>query len=342
MKLLTTLAIVGTTISQALFAQSEVKDKIDLVFEEVSAAGNFNGNVLISQKEEIVYQNSFGYVGGSKSEDLSKNHKFNLGSIFKEFPAICLIKLHEEDKLNLDSKLSSYITDLPSWSTEISLLNLLQYSAGLPRIAWGKHPIINDASLMQELKSLETLESTPGSTYLYSNYSPFLITKVIEKVTGESFISYCERVIFEPAGMNQTVFKDKLPYGDLSNMAIPFNRDFENEKLPFSIEFPAFLLSSTISDMNKYLLSLHKEKLISRASIAIISKPFNGNDEFQAPLGNVRLVDNKVLVHQHHGSSGNYESLVIRNIEKGLNIILMTNQKNNNLFDLAEKVEKLF
>lgn len=55
--------------------------------------GVFNGNVLISKNDKIIYQASFGFTDVTKKKKLNAGYRFNIGSITKEFSAVALMQL---------------------------------------------------------------------------------------------------------------------------------------------------------------------------------------------------------------------------------------------------------
>ncbi len=55
--------------------------------------GVFNGNVLISKNNKIIYNASFGFTDATQTKKLTAAYKFNIGSITKEFSAVALMQL---------------------------------------------------------------------------------------------------------------------------------------------------------------------------------------------------------------------------------------------------------
>ena len=284
LKLIMLIALIGS----ANMPKALASDKIDSLFTSLVNSKAFNGVVLVSSKGKSVYHNSFGYA--NLEQKLTKEHQFNIGSIYKELPAIAIMQLQERGKLDINDKLSEHLPDLPSWGEKVSLKSLLQYTGGLPKISWGKHKIISNEALLKDLQYLDTLHYTPDSNYLYTNYSPFLLAKIVEKTSGEQFTSFDEHNITNPLGMTQRGFRSCFPYKEPASKAIPFNDEFEEDRLPFTITSELFLFTTTAKDLLKLANGLHSEELINKNSLEIISKTSElKKDDLQAPLGNVVL-----------------------------------------------------
>ena len=187
-------------------------DKIEAYLLQLHKDGKLNGNVLVLKDNQTIYENSFGYADAFKSTLLNKEYRFNVGSVYKEFPAVAIMQLEEENKINLNDKSSTYLPELPVWNDKITIKHLLQYSSGLPIIPWSKYfdkdINVKDEDIMNGFQEIEKLEFEPGSDYLYSNNNSILLIKVIEKITKSTFKEYIQEEILTPLSMNSTLIKD--------------------------------------------------------------------------------------------------------------------------------------
>ncbi len=318
-------------------------ENVNTYLTELHKKGEFNGNVLIIKEGKTLYENSFGYADGSKKTKLTKDYRFNIGSIYKEFPAVSIMQLHEKNQINLNDKISKHITDLPNWSNKITVQNLLQYSSGLPKIGWdayfSKGINVNDNHLMEEIKSVKNLQFEPGSDYLYSNSNPILLIKIIENITKTTFNNYLQENIFIPYGMDNTILKEQYPYEDKTLMAIPFNSDFEDDNYYLSVK--SLLFSSTTSDMANWLEQLGDFRIINKNSLEKLSEQAKEGDNIQSPLGYTEWENDTILEHSHHGSTANYEVVARRFKKNGITIIILTNRKNGNVYEISDKLYDL-
>ncbi len=64
---------------------------IDAYMQELAQKGKFNGNVLVVKNGKTIYENSFGFSDGSKTTKLTNAYRFDLGSVYKEFPAVAIM-----------------------------------------------------------------------------------------------------------------------------------------------------------------------------------------------------------------------------------------------------------
>mgnify|MGYP003116659142 CR=1 FL=1 len=305
---------------------------IDSLMKVSYARGVFNGNILVAKNNKIIYQNEIGYTDGSKLKKLNRNSIFNIGSIGKEFNAVAIMMLKEKGLLNLHDKISKFNMNLPEWSNTISINHLLQYTSGLPRVKW--RTVKNEKDIFADLRKIKQLKFKPGSEYIYSINNIILQRKIIEKVSGMSFIDFIQKNLLNPSNMTGALID---PSSQNLQLAKPFNNDFINDK-PMDIEITGWI-HPTVSDMRNWIGSLHSGKLISKESLAQLFNSYSKSSE--SALGVGKFENDKLSLHQHQGSSFNYESFIHYNVQEDLSIVLMTNNKNFKLREIAESIENI-
>ncbi|WP_276166503.1 serine hydrolase domain-containing protein [Zobellia alginiliquefaciens] len=334
------LVVISTT-----FMNCKSHTSIDSYMKELVADGDFNGNVLVVLNGEEVYQNSFGFSDGSKTVKLTKDFRFDLGSVYKEFPAVSIMQLQEKGLLNVEHKINKYLKDLPSWASTISIKNLLQYTSGLPEVEWDKYfeknERITDEKIKEDLIDIEELEFEPGADYLYTNHSPMLLSQIVEKVTNQTFKVYVTQNLFIPFSLKDAVIHPEAPYLDKSLMAIPFNENYEEDS--YKVTISGAIFSLTANDLYNWIENLHSYKIINQESIKFLSEEADFFGNIQSPLGSVEWTKNRIIEHSHHGSAGNYECIVRRfnNDKDVLTIIVQTNQKHENVGDISDEIKNI-
>ncbi|HYE56232.1 MAG TPA: serine hydrolase domain-containing protein, partial [Chitinophagaceae bacterium] len=139
---------------------------------------------------------------------------FRISSVSKTVTAAAIMKLMEENKLSLDSKIfgtggilgndfgtqpyKQYITDL-------TVKHCISHHVG----GWGNAS--NDPTMVNQNMSANELISwilnnrpldvAPGTAYAYSNVGFMILGRVIEKVSGLSYEQYVKQHILTPAGI---------------------------------------------------------------------------------------------------------------------------------------------
>jgi CubicO group peptidase (beta-lactamase class C family) len=312
-----------------LFAQTKQIKQIDSLMKLSNQIGVFNGNILISKNNKIIYNASFGFTDETKTNKLTTDYRFNIGSITKEFSAVALMQLQEQSKLLLDDKVSKFIPELPKWANEVSIRDLLRYTSGIPNVNWKK--IKNDKDLFNDLKLIDTLDFKPGTKYDYNNNNLFLRQFIVERITGMSFKSYVEKFIFKPCKMNSSVM---TPFENEKNIAKGFNNNLVQDKTDLPITGGTYL---TTIDLLKWANSLHTEKIVNKKSLFEIGQQFN-LEETQSALGQAKYKNGNLIEHLHDGRAGNYEAILISDINKKFTIILLDNNYNGKVFEISDAI----
>jgi CubicO group peptidase (beta-lactamase class C family) len=311
---------------------------IDTYLSQLHADGKYNGTILVIQHDSVLYERAFGYADGARTVRLTGEHQFAIGSIYKEFPAVAIMQLQEQGLLSLDDKLSAYMPQLPGWADKITVRHLFQYASGLPKIDWNayfeKGIKVNEDQIVESLANLERLESEPGTDYIYSNYNPFLLMHIVERLSGMSFKAYVEQHIIQRHGLEGLVVKEAYPFEGAPLIAQPFDEDYKVD----DYEAEVTTVCSSAQGMYQWFSQLDHFKVVSRESMQQLSQEIFPGEDSQSPLGQCDWEKGEMVQHFHHGNSQNYECLVRHYKQEGLMIILMTNQEHENLYDIADDI----
>lgn len=316
-------------LTNNVFAQTEQIKQIDSLMKWSNKIGIFNGNVLVSKNNKIIYNTSFGFTDASKTSRLTTDYKFNIGSITKEFSAVALMQLKEQGKLKLNDKVSKFIPELPKWANEVTIKDLLQYTSGIPDVNW--KTIKNDKDLFDGLMLIDTLDFKPGKNYNYNNNNIFLRHFIVERLTDMDYKTYIEKYIFQPCKMNSSVM---TLFENEKNIAKAFNNDLVADKPDLPITGGTYL---TTTDLLKWENCLCTEKIIKKSSIYEIGKQVN-LPETQSALGQTKFKNKKLIEHLHDGRMGNYEALLTSYKDENFTIILLGNNYNGKVFEISDTI----
>ena len=105
-------------------------NKYSSYLSKVNGRGQFNGNALIVEDGEIVFQGAFGIGNFDPIDSLKLNSVFRLGSVSKQFTAMGIMILKEDGKLTYEQDIRDFIPELPYKG--ITIRHLLNHTSGLP------------------------------------------------------------------------------------------------------------------------------------------------------------------------------------------------------------------
>ena len=148
-----------------------------------------------------------------------------------------------------------------------------------------------------------------------------------------SFNDFVMKKMLKPLGIKHAIM-DPTPSDQMIAQA------YNNEGIVDDMTPPiSGWTNLNLDDFYRWSEALNTFKLISPASTAELLVPFS--DGNQTGLGKGTMKGNKMLSHIHDGTAANYQALLISEQEKGLTIILQTNNKQNNLGSLSEAILRI-
>lgn len=314
--------------SSASHAASPASSRIHEILRAAQDEGEFNGVALVAERGELVHVGAYGTVGAAPGELLTIHHRFNIGSIAKEFSAVAIMQLRERRRLSLDDPIARLLPDLPEWAGEVTVRHLLDYTSGVPDMSW--RTIKSDADALSDIGNFPALQFEPGTKYAYTYNNVMLRQFIVEKITGMSFNDYVRKRIFEPCGMRRALL-NAAP--DAPLLARAFNAGRKEDSTDMPVTGVAYI---TAADLLDWTTCLHGGRVIKRESMKTLGQSFEPKN---GGLGHTVWKDGRLIAHSHEGQSRNFEALIRSDLEAGRTIILLGNSKRQKLQALADRIE---
>lgn len=174
--------------------------------------------VALIQGAQLTWVEGFGKADAAALKPVRPSTIFKAGPISTTLTAWGVMKLVEQERLDLDAPLGRYLErwQLPPSHydhSEVTIRRLLSHSGGIPAV---DYPTRNQAGQVPELKPLLSgvadnlppihVSYPPGNQFRYSKPGYSLLAMLIEDVTGEPFADFMKREVFRPLRMNHTYF----------------------------------------------------------------------------------------------------------------------------------------
>ena len=181
---------------------------VDAMFRDYVHPGEPGAVVLVARTGKILFEKGYGLADVEHSRPITPATCFHIASINKPFTAAAILKLQEEGRLRIDDPLSKYIPDYPRGDL-ITLRHLLTHTSGIPDRLGGPGQLPgffappNRDYVVAAFKYLP-LDFEPGSRYAYSNPNYFLLGRIVELVSGKSYLDFLRERFFVPLGMAHT------------------------------------------------------------------------------------------------------------------------------------------
>lgn len=313
-----------------------------------------SGALLISRAGQIIFNEAFGMA--NKDTHLKNTSKtvFDVGSVSKQFTATAILKLEEQGKLKVEDVLSQYFFNLPIDKKNISIHQLLIHSAGIPRDN-GKHDfdLSSRDEYFDQLFASE-LTHTPGTIHRYSNAGYSILARIIEIVSGQSYESFLNEYLFQPAGMMFTGYL--LPKWENCSIASGYTYNVINTgtmieryqrdgKVSWSLMGNGGI-NSTQEDMFKWYLALRSNKVLSKAYTKKLTTPyileFEGETSYYAYGWVIFKTPRGTDMVAHDGSNATFFYDFRWLPEEDVAILYATNAFSEKVGGIAWRVDKMF
>ncbi|MTI20090.1 class A beta-lactamase-related serine hydrolase, partial [Fulvivirga sp. RKSG066] len=169
--------------------------QIQEIFEREALYQQFNGVVLVKENDSLIFEGCY----HSKNENFSTTTAFDVGSITKQFTALAILQMVQQQKLNLDDPINLHLGEYGSqrWK-KINIHHLLTHTSGIPSLFQTEQGLemlmpdqasVSKSQLINHFKEAKLLFS-PGEEFGYSNSGYLLLAIIIEHISGLDFVQY--------------------------------------------------------------------------------------------------------------------------------------------------------
>lgn len=308
-----------------LAAQELHLNKVDSLLRNLEVNNKAIGSVSIFKSGKEVYNRSFGQKNIDKLK-LDKNYIYQVGSITKLVTSVLVFKLIDNNKLSLETKLSSFFPEIPN-ANVITIKNLLNHTSGLADYVfkdgnevWLKQKVSHQEILNEIIK--QGILFQPNESVKYSNSAYYLLARIVEKLYDMDYNKIIQKEISKPLKLknfSSYVQKNK-------NVLKSYFYDEEWKELKdfdFSNVIGVGDISSTMQDLNVFINNLFNGKLITKHSLELM-KPYSADSGYYG-LGMYKIPFKDCIFIGHGGDTYGTHTLLGYNIEQDLSISLALN-----------------
>ena len=335
-KILIAFWFLATTLS--LVSQTKTKEQLllDKYASAYAKTYNFNGAVLISKDNKIIYQSGFGSANRDWSVPNTTYSKFPIASLTKQFTAVAILQLVEQGMLSLKDPIVKFFPDFPKGDS-ITIHMLLNHTSGIKEFSQYPelfdrefpypHEVLRD-TVINLIKKLP-LNFSPGSFWGYSNTNYVLLGYILELITDEQYDRYIKATFFKELNMLQSrvLYQDSI----LPNKAYGYSGIFPllrtETKIPYHYVHSHGGLVSTVKDLFIWNEALHGGKLLKREYYTKMHTPNQPVKGAGYGIFIDTLMGHKVYLH--NGNIPGYSSSMIYFPHNKSSIIVLSNRETN-------------
>jgi len=231
----TTAATAALALSpHALAQQAGLKGSLDAALGAPVERGDIVGVIgAITDASDTIYSGAFGERQLDGGVAMTDDTVCNMASMTKVITGACAMQLVEQDKLDLDSPIATWLPDaaelqvLDGWdgdkpvlrapATPITLRHLMTHTSGMAYTLWDAE-LLKVAEATQEggafppldyadpaTWAVQPLMFDPGTRWEYG-ISIDWIGRLVQEVSGQGLGAYMQANLFEPLGMTSTSY----------------------------------------------------------------------------------------------------------------------------------------
>ncbi|MFK7921229.1 MAG: serine hydrolase domain-containing protein [Bacteroidia bacterium] len=331
---------IETSLVKSIHIKGETIEKFSI--EDRMQAYKVPGlSIAVVKEGEIRWTKSYGLADANRKTVVDENTLFQAASISKPITALAILKLAQEQMVDLDANVNLY---LKGWQIEdnefttkekVSLRRLLTHTAGLNGHGFDGYLQDEDIPTTIEILNGEgnsrrvIVENTPGAEWRYSGMGYVILQKVVEDVTGIPFADFMQTEILMPLGMKHSTYKHQINVEPDFNISSAHDLDgavIEGRWHNFPEMGPGGLWT-TASDFAQYCISI--QNILSGKSSSFLSKESVASiftkTQHDWGLGPLIQGENETLRFTHDGHNTGYITEYLAFAHKGEAVIIMTN-----------------
>jgi CubicO group peptidase (beta-lactamase class C family) len=323
--------------------------RIDALFSGWAKGRQPGACLAVVSGGEVVLKKCYGLADLEHQVPLSSSSTFYILSITKQICATAVLMLEAEGRLGLDDEVQAHLPELPRYEHRLTLHHLLTNTSGvrdeltlLLYAGIGFEQAVTRDQMLDLVYRQRSLDFPPGTRCRYSNSNFLLASKVVERVSGESFRDFLARRIFTPLGMGSTRLcsdNSELAPG----LARPYSRyggeSWHKNVVLVGVSGEGGILSS-LDDMLLWLGNHRRNRLVPADLIARLStRPRMANGTLGSYALGLRVSEYRGRrIFTHGGGWPGYTHELCWLPDDDLGILLFTNRDDTRSIQLTRSI----
>lgn len=343
------LLCAGSPLSAQSSATGIAADpRVDSVFADYDKPNSPGCAVGVYRDDRMVYTRGYGLADLERQVPITSRTVFDIGSTSKQFTAAVIVLLAQEGKLSLDDDVRKHIAELPAYERPITIRQLLNHTSGLRDyigllLLSGRRfdDVTTSDDALRLLTQQRALNFTPGAEHLYSNSGYFLLSLIVERVTGKSLREEAQSRIFTPLGMRSSQllggYDEVLP-----NRALAYERRGGGYRhdLPRWMQLGDGAVFTTVEDLLRWDQNFYTPAVGGRAMVdsMLVCGRLNDGKELDYALGLIHERFRGQRAVSHGGAWGGYRAELLRFPEQHYSVAVLCNLASSDPSALARGV----
>lgn len=352
---------------------SDLNRKIDALFSTIDNENAPGCNVGVIQNNAFIHKAGYGLANMEVGTSLNGDNVHRIASVSKQFTAMSVLLLAEEGKIDLQEDIRKYLPEIKEYRSKVTINSMLGHISGMADYDYissytgrnikgganlrnsmgtpfrlGNEDYLSIAEFYDVVKQV-SLRNKPNTKWQYSNLAYFLLSMLVEEVSGETLRSYADKRIFKPLGMANTFYSDD-PTEIVKNRASGYKK---RKGGGYQIDMTNLFwvgdggLHTTLDDLLKWDKNFYNPKIGKDPEqlLALFNKP---NSDFDVYDGG-RYANGQMVVEfkgrqafMHSGFWLGVSTYYTRIPQENFSAIILCNDAGQNPSHYAEKIISLY
>jgi CubicO group peptidase (beta-lactamase class C family) len=317
-------------------------------------------SVAVGINGDIVWAEGFGWADLEERVPVAPETRFRIGTASTALTSAAVGLLLQEDRLKLDEQIQTYVPEFPEKQWPVTLSQVMAHVAGVRSDDGDEGPLFS-VGCERPVDALQYFMESPllfepGTKYGFSNFGWILVSAAVEAIADEPFVTFMQKQIFEPLGMDDTMADSATEH--IPNRATAYFPRFAADPrygpdLMRPIDYSCYAGSSaflsTPSDLVRFAMAINRGKLLQPATVQLLqaSQRLASGQETGYGLGwdleTVRIAGKQTTVVGHDGNSlGGMVASFMTFPEHGIVVSVTSNISYADTFGIGAKIAEAF
>jgi len=344
-------------LTMMCFSAGAQTSKLPSFIKDYAVKKQFNGSVLIKKDSKIIYNNSFGLANREFNVPVTNETEYKVCSITKSLTAVLILQLYEQDRIDLNQKIITY---LPAYKGEagnkVTISQLLNHTSGMMNtdtVSSTESAVKNGIGFYHKPYTLDQivdmfcsypLANVPGKKFDYNNGDYMILGKILETLYKKSYEQIVKDQILTPLGMKNSglMSQDKL----IKNLASSyFMRDDLKRLVPdlpvyYQDWYAAGSMYSCTADVMTFFNALFDLKLIKKTSLDLMLTPGLDDYGYSVWIRGTKGKNVKYKRMERYGSIMGANAVVFHYLNENMTVVILSNTNLTDLGDFALNIGK--
>lgn len=308
-------------------------------------------SIALIHNYRLEWTKGYGWADEEAKRPVTSETRFQAASISKSLNAVGVLKLVQNDKLDLYADINQYLTDwkfpydAKTNDKKISTIELLSHTAGLNVHGFeGYQKSADLPSIIQILDGQPPANSPairsvmePGLRSEYSGGGVTISQMIVVDITKMPYALYMQNEVLNPMGMLNSSYEQPTTI-DSTMLATGYRANGYEVPGKYHIypEQAAAGLWTTPTDLAKYIIETQltyegkSAKVLNQTLTRLRLTPY---DKAHAALGVFISTADGVVYFQHSGGNEGFRCQYIGNLQSGDGLVIMTNSDNGKIIE---------